>query len=518
MKCNKCQGDFPILERGTVGFCPYCGTTVFSDIMVGKEPLLHEMLLRIVQQFGSDTLGQPRLKGLFADLMPNAEKRHLRILRQAVDDGIGARLLRMQSDTHAVRTLKITTLKENFRNNNAFNHTADYVVDCFLFAVGWLEHPPKEDVNTAQVNTLNILQHTVEMAFADGRLSKEEAKSIFSLAKTLNAPEDEVVGLIDEKLKAQNFKPEKPIDQTLRSKKEIILSQDWVLKNEVKIEEEGRKTGYALVSANPIEKGTVNVFQSKTGKFYGCWVDSNEFIGILSSDFDREKDAFIITVIDPDSGESWSFIGNHVHREKLESVKIGNQVWMKKNLDVSHFRNGDPIPEAKTNEEWEKAGVEKKPAWCYYDNDPENGKIYGKLYNWYAVNDSRGLAPIGWQIPSDDDWDGLIELLGGHTIAGGKLKEIGTSHWKSPNEAATNESGFSALPGGGRVCDYGLMIYPGDFNFLGVDGSFWSSTENNRDEAWEWGLIYNSSQVYRSNYNMGYGRSVRCVRYVTYVV
>ena len=107
---------------------------------------------------------------------------------------------------------------------------------------------------------------------------------------------------------------------------------------------------------------------------------------------------------------------------KAQTVTIGTQVWMTKNLDVSTFRNGDPIPEAKTGEEWKKAGENKQPAWCYCDNDPTNGAKYGKLYNWYAVNDSRGLAPVGYHIPSDAEWTKLEVFLGAD--AGNKMKSM----------------------------------------------------------------------------------------------
>ena len=120
---------------------------------------------------------------------------------------------------------------------------------------------------------------------------------------------------------------------------------------------------------------------------------------------------------------------------------------MSKNLDVNRFRNGDPIRHAKTVEEWENAANNKQPAWCYYDNDPSNGEKYGKLYNWYAVRDSRGLAPKGFHIPTDDEWEILTTFLGGNDVAGIKMKKkIG---W-GENYIGTNSSGFSALPGGYR--------------------------------------------------------------------
>jgi len=250
-----------------------------------------------------------------------------------------------------------------------------------------------------------------------------------------------------------------------------------------------------------------------------------------------------------------------------KSVKIGTQVWMTKNLDVSVFRNGDTIPEAKTNIEWIKAGDNQQPAWCYYDNDPANGAKYGKLYNWYAVNDSRGLAPTGWHVPSDAEWTQLKDFLGGIEVAGTKMKskpiyvtkiryvEEGgyddtkwvpcknCSYWSEKQKAnnpctvcrnqrgkiiktgkyipktkrkvedkinigfdGTNESSFSGLPGGSRS-------YPGTFVDIGEDGYWWSSTEYGRGSAWERDLNeYNDGLSSRSHTTKEYGFSVRCLR------
>ncbi|MBM3920821.1 MAG: hypothetical protein FJ347_06290, partial [Sphingomonadales bacterium] len=150
-------------------------------------------------------------------------------------------------------------------------------------------------------------------------------------------------------------------------------------------------------------------------------------------------------------------------------VSIGGQVFMSKNLDVSTFRNGDPIPQAKTYEEWGRAGENQQPAWCYYNNDPANGAKYGKLYNWYAVNDSRGLAPEGWHVPSDAEWTILTDYLG--SDAGTKMKS--KTGWNE-NGNGTNSSGFSGLPGGTRN-------YNGTFYTIGYDGYWWSSSETNTD-------------------------------------
>jgi len=184
-------------------------------------------------------------------------------------------------------------------------------------------------------------------------------------------------------------------------------------------------------------------------------------------------------------------------------ITIGKQVWMSENLNVDKFRNGDTIPEAKTVEEWEKANEYQQPVWCYYDNDPANGAKYGKLYNWYAVNDSRGLAPAGYHIPSDAEWTILTNYLGGMDLAGGKMKS--TSGWYAPNEGASNSIGFSGLPGGYR---YGS----GSFYGIAKFGYWWSSAESNTDDAWDRDLNYDDGSVSRSSSNKEEGLSVRCLR------
>lgn len=132
----------------------------------------------------------------------------------------------------------------------------------------------------------------------------------------------------------------------------------------------------------------------------------------------------------------------------LPNVSICDQVWMTKNLDVDKYRNGDAIPQVTSSSEWESLGT---GAWCWYNNDSANyAATYGKLYNWYAVNDPRGLAPAGWHMPSDLEWSTLATCLGGDGVAGGKMKGTGTAFWQEPNAGAINSSGFTELPGGYR--------------------------------------------------------------------
>ncbi|NDC77320.1 MAG: hypothetical protein EBZ67_05555 [Chitinophagia bacterium] len=188
--------------------------------------------------------------------------------------------------------------------------------------------------------------------------------------------------------------------------------------------------------------------------------------------------------------------------DAMKTVSIGTQVWMTENLNVDRFRNGDPIPEAKTPEEWKDAGERKQPAWCHYENDPVNGKKYGKIYNWYAVNDPRGIAPIGYHIPTEEEWQKLINHLGGKEIAGIKMKSA--SGWLN-NGNGSNISGFSGLPGGGRGSD-------GSFSHVGEYGSWWSSTGDDALSAWVRALYYRIGTVDWGSLGKGKGLSVRCLR------
>jgi uncharacterized protein (TIGR02145 family) len=184
-----------------------------------------------------------------------------------------------------------------------------------------------------------------------------------------------------------------------------------------------------------------------------------------------------------------------------ESVLIGTQSWAIANLNVITFRNGDTIPEAKTNKEWETAGASGKPAWCYYNNDPANGPKYGKLYNWYALNDPRGLAPVGWVLSTDADWAQLTYYLGGQEVAGKKMKSTGS--WIDGNNG-TNDTGFKGLPGGYRVEN-------GTFLNLGSIGTWWSSTESKSLSAIDHYLALSGS-LGRSSSPKQRGESVRCLR------
>jgi uncharacterized protein (TIGR02145 family) len=195
----------------------------------------------------------------------------------------------------------------------------------------------------------------------------------------------------------------------------------------------------------------------------------------------------------------------------LPNVTIGTQVWQSTNLDVTTYRDGTPIPQVTDPNEWFNLTT---GAWCYYNNDPTNGTTYGKLYNWYAVagihdNDpntpNKILAPEGWHIPTDAEWTTLTTFLGGDSVAGGKMKEIGTSHWRSPNTGATNSSGFTGLPAGLRTAS-------GTFGIIRYDGDWWSSSEHYSADAWNRRLYSNDGSAGRNASEKRYGFSVRCLR------
>ncbi len=184
----------------------------------------------------------------------------------------------------------------------------------------------------------------------------------------------------------------------------------------------------------------------------------------------------------------------------ITEVKIGHQTWMTRNLDVDHFRNGDPISEARTEQEWMNAGIQQQPAWCYFDNLELKGKIYGKLYNWYAVIDPRGLAPEGWHIPSDAEWTQLIENVGGEDLAGLALK--GRLGW-GENGGGKNSYGFTGEPGGWRTCE---------FSNDGTDGLWWSSSEDNDSSTLNFNLFDLFNGCARCSNDKQDGLSVRCLR------
>jgi len=194
-----------------------------------------------------------------------------------------------------------------------------------------------------------------------------------------------------------------------------------------------------------------------------------------------------------------------------QTVKIGTQWWMAENLKTTKYNDGSPIPLVTDNTAWSNLTT---PGYCWYENSTANRDTYGGLYTWAAAmngaagstpnsNGIQGVCPAGWHVPSSLEWRNLTDYLGGEGVAGGKLKETGTIHWADPNTGATNESGFTALPGG-------LRSYSGVFKNVGYYGYWWSSSQYDAYMIWYWSMHYNADV---SNYFTGKiaGFSVRCV-------
>jgi uncharacterized protein (TIGR02145 family) len=280
------------------------------------------------------------------------------------------------------------------------------------------------------------------------------------------------------------------------------------------------KTNEAISGGNIISDGGDEIYSkgilwtTNIKSNIALWTETNEggnsksFSSVLTNltpNTTYYARAFATNSIGTGYGNMISFIKRENKKEEFSYMKIGYQTWMNKNLAIDRFKNGDIIPMAKTAEEWQIAAERKQPAWCYYNDDVTNGEIYGKLYNWYAVNDLRGICPEGWHIASDNEWMLLTNYLGGINTAGGKLKATKTNYWQVPNVGATNISSFSALPGGYRDFD-------GGFYLRGYQGFFWSHTKNNSEYAWGRTIFNNNAGVNRYYYEMSLGASIRCLK------
>ena len=195
-----------------------------------------------------------------------------------------------------------------------------------------------------------------------------------------------------------------------------------------------------------------------------------------------------------------------VNGNSYKTVYIGTQQWMGENLKVSKYNDGTEIPNVIGNSDWT---ILTTGAWCYYNNDILNNEKYGNLYNWFTIspsfNGNKNVCPLGWHVPSDSEWNVLIDYLGGENIAGGKMKESGTDNWINPNIDASNISLYTAIPAGSR----GLY---GDFNGVGNNAVWWSSTESSNDNSIYFYLSNNNTLLYKDATNKKHGESIRCIK------
>ncbi|MCX6153501.1 MAG: fibrobacter succinogenes major paralogous domain-containing protein [Candidatus Kapabacteria bacterium] len=252
----------------------------------------------------------------------------------------------------------------------------------------------------------------------------------------------------------------------------------------------------SLTFSNKTEKSQMQIFYSQTNTAYyppylidKIVIENSYFLTIYISGYPKY---YILKEID-------SII---FYPTEYPAITIGNLVWMSRNLDVDHYRNGDSIPEARDSATWSN---DTNGIWCYYNNSDSLGKIYGKLYNWFTVDDKRGLAPKGWHIPRHEEFLALRDYLGGGLNIGGGLKESGKIHWKSPNRGATNETGFSAFPSGQR---WGGQPTEG----LGIICRYLVSTECETKWAWNWCLSSTDIMFFGDGFSKKVGCAIRCIK------
>jgi uncharacterized protein (TIGR02145 family) len=222
----------------------------------------------------------------------------------------------------------------------------------------------------------------------------------------------------------------------------------------------------------------------------------------VTSEFQKEIPATPLNEIS--TLDERNYVVDSRDNERYNTIKIGTQVWMKENLKTTKYRNGDLIGTTTPATKDISGETSPKYQWAYGGNE-NNVATYGRLYTWYAVTDKRNICPTGWHVPTDEELTTLITYLGGAGIAGGKLKESGTSHFPSPNTGATNETGYTALPSGSRSSS-------SSFGDIGDYGYWWSSTEYSTASAYYRGVYYGYSNVGRNYSFKRSGFSVRCLR------
>lgn len=276
---------------------------------------------------------------------------------------------------------------------------------------------------------------------------------------------------------------------------------------------------YTGIRVNPAPQNAIGSFDAK--KTQPELSAGNYRIVVDSTGVYQRMEVLVPSNQDYDAGTLTLLLKGHFLRDIdgniYETVQIGEQTWMAENLRTSFYANGDEIIHEPDESEWSNLDQDETGAWVVFNNENENNAIYGKLYNWYAVDDERGLCPVGWKIPSDEEWKILEMFLGmtedaanrtawrgGDENISGKMRITGIEYWRPPNDGASNESGFSGMPGGYRS-------ETGGFFEDRSMGHWWSSSEQSGNFAWSRFLYYNNDSVFRFYHNKKEGLSVRCI-------
>jgi len=346
-------------------------------------------------------------------------------------------------------------------------------------------------------------KETPELLYDEKQKDESGKKAIESIAKKMHSVNEEKKKIISKELKAQyqvsvpatENVPAEIASMAMKKTRELVSSYEKL---------------HEFIEVTEIENSTFKSY--KVGEKLTIYRDIDTVWLYLEPDNENNFKLSIVAkfkLVDkikpkpdvPDNSSVTDSDGN-----TYKTVTIGTQTWMAENLKTSKYNDGTRIPNITDNEQWSNLTT---GAWCYYDNNLANNAKYGKLYNWYAVskttNGNKNICPIGWHVPTDAEWTVLTDYLGGKSVAGGKMKEVGTNNWKSPNTDATNTSLFTGLPGGSRN-------YFGFCYYIGPGGYWWSSTELNTYDVLYRYLDYESGYAYRDYYYKNYGFSVRCLR------
>jgi len=205
----------------------------------------------------------------------------------------------------------------------------------------------------------------------------------------------------------------------------------------------------------------------------------------------------IMDLLRAQEGKEWE---DALNGQTYKTFQVGSQIWMAQNLNSSKFANGDLIPQAKNMNEWIEAGKNRKPVWCFYEFDSKNGNE--KYYNWYALIDQRGLAPKGWHIPDEQEWDELISNLGDEYSAGSKMKSSDGWHQGGNGD---NQSGFNGEP-------FGFIFFSGFFGFKSTHGFWWINKEVGEEQALVLQLLFDNNSAGKYPFEKKGGHSVRCIK------
>ena len=299
------------------------------------------------------------------------------------------------------------------------------------------------------------------------------------------------------------------------------VMQDINIELSASIDEQYPITG-TIVKCNglPVTAGYITlgsqVFITENGSFtiLTCSTSDNIIRGYDSSNPDSIKVSEFDTIQVPSEGINigemhaclqYSGTMIDINGNIYKTVLIGRQLWTAENLRTANYNNGDPILGIIDNNSWLE---QSSGAWSNYNNNNSNDSLYGKLYNWYTTTDPRGLCPTGWHVPTYFEWGTLAVYLGGpnNVNAGAKMKSVGTQYWISPNAGATNESGFSGLPGGIRISPIGAFAH------IGMVGYHWCTSETMNGGSWAWELHSSTMGLGMTTYNKQNGCSVRCLK------